>query len=287
MNGEQKNTTSGNPSVAIIILNYNGASVLPGLLESLSKSDYPNYRIFFVDNASTDGSAGLARDWADRLPIDFIQNEKNLFFSEGNNVGIKKAMEWCADFVFLLNNDTIIPSTLITELVAFMKNHPSAGVAGPMIYFGTPANTIWGAGGTVSLWWGLVRHRGIREKDTRQYKEPSIVDYVSGAAMMISRDVVEKIGMLDTGFPMYYEDTDFCYKARTAGFDVWYVPTAPLVHLVSVAAGGQASKFKIKRRFVAGMKFFARYARWYQWPSIILGQIYEAIRVGIMIMKGL
>ncbi|MCX6645484.1 MAG: hypothetical protein NTY09_03875, partial [bacterium] len=171
-------------------------------------------------------------------------------------------------------------------LVDFMESNPKAGIAGPMIHFAVPQNTIWGAGGMVNLWWGLVRHRGIRKLDNGQFSEPSKVDYVSGAALMATSGVFFSLNLLDESYPMYYEDTDFCFRARKAGFETWYVPTAPLIHLVSVAAGGQASRFKITRRFYAGMKFFARHARWYQWPTICIGQIYEAIRVGIMLLTG-
>lgn len=279
--------SDGGRSVGVIVLNYNGREVLPGLLESLENIDYPNWRLFLVDNASTDNSIALARSWLDKLPMEIIENRENLLFSAGNNVGIERAMDWGADYIFLLNNDTIVPSILISEMIDFMEKNPRAGIAGPMIHFGKPEGVIWGAGGRVYEWWGLVRHRGIRRVDGGQFPEPKRVDYVSGAAMLIKRDVIDKVGMLDAGFPMYYEDTDFCYRAKRAGFEVWYVPTAPLIHLVSVAAGGQASMFKIRMRYAAGMRFFAKYSRWYQWPTILLGQIYETIRVGLMIARGM
>lgn len=269
--------------VGVVVLNYNGVRVLPGLLDSLERLKYPDFRVFLVDNASTDGSLALARSYLDKLPMEVIENRENLLFSAGNNVGIGRALEWGADYVFLLNNDTLVPQSILTELAGFVGSNPRAGIAGPMIHFGEPVGTIWGAGGRVSLWWGLVRHRGIREKDVGQFSEPAKVDYVSGAAMMIRREVTDRIGMLDTDFPMYYEDTDFCFRARKAGFETWYVPTRPVIHLVSVAAGGQASGFKIRRRFSSGMRFFARHARWYQWPTILLGQVYEIVRVAFMV----
>jgi len=275
------------PRVAVVVLNYQGENLLPGLLESLESTDYQNLKIYLVDNASTDNSLSLAENWLSRLPMEIIRNDENLLFSKGNNVGIKAAMESGSDFIFLLNNDTIVPATLISELINFMDKNLEVGISGPMIHFGSPAGVIWGAGGMVSTWWGLVRHRGIRAKDTGQFSEPVEVDYISGAAMMIRRDVIEKVGMLDENFPMYYEDTDFCFRARKAGFEVWYVPTSPLIHLVSVAAGGQASKFKLRRRFSAGIKFFTRHAKWFQWPTILLGQIFEAVRVLLLIAGGM
>ncbi len=273
-------------AVGVVILNYNGRDVLPGLLRSLESTDYPHFRVFLIDNASTDNSLESAQSWLDKLPMEIVRNDRNLLFSAGNNVGIERALEWGADYVFLLNNDTIVPGPLISELVEFMERTPDAGICGPMIHFGKPEGAIWGAGGRVSTWWGLVRHRGIRQKDIGQFSKPAVVDYVSGAAMMIRKAVIERIGMLDDAFPMYYEDTDFCFRARKAGFTCWYVPTSPLVHLVSVAAGGQASGFKVRRRFSSGMRFFARHARWCQWPTIILGQVYEAMRVGLLIGRG-
>jgi len=274
------------PKCGIVVLNYNGERVLGALLGSLASIEYPEFRIFLVDNASTDESVAIARSWSDRIPMELVRNEENLLFSRGNNVGIERAIAWGADYVFLLNNDTIMPPGLLNELIDFMERNPQAGICGPMIHFGD-GEIIWGAGGVVSTWWGLVRHRGIRRKDTGQFLVPAKVDYVSGAAMMVRREVFERIGMLDAAFPMYYEDTDFCFRARKAGFESWYVPTAPLVHMVSYAAGGQASGFKIRRRFCSGMKFFARHAGWYQWPTIILGQVYETVRVAFLVMRGL
>ncbi len=274
------------PEVGVVVLNYNGSEVLPGLFESLDLLDYPSFRVFLVDNASSDRSLDFARSYQPRFQMEVIENRENLFFSGGNNVGIKRALDRGAKYAMLLNNDTIVPPGLIAQLVEFLNAHPDAGIAGPMIHFKEPEGTIWAAGGKVSTWWGLVRHRGIRTKDDGQYTEPAIVDYVSGCAMMFRREVVDRIGLLDTSFPMYYEDTDFCFRARNEGFECWYVPTEPLIHLVSVAAGGQVSGFKISRRFSSGMRFFARHSTWYQWPTVLLGQIYEAIRVAYMVAGG-
>jgi len=273
------------PKVAVVVLNYQGETVLPGLLASLESTEYSNYNIYLVDNASTDNGLAVAEKWLDKLPMEIIKNDENLLFSRGNNVGIRKALVWRADFVFLLNNDTVVPPSLISELVKFLTDHSKAGIAGPMIHFENPKGVIWGAGGQVSTWWGLVRHRGIREKDIGQFSEASKVDYVSGAAMMVRTPVFSKIGLLDPDLPMYFEDTDFCFRARKKGFEVWYIPTAPLIHLVSVAAGGQRSWFKIRKRIRAGFRFFARHARWYQWPTILLGQVYEAVRVSLLVIK--
>ncbi len=283
-----ENTSTEIKRVGIVILNYNGKDVLPGLLESLTKIDYRNFRVFLIDNHSEDDSIVQARDnYSNKLPLEIIENEENLLFSKGNNVGIKSAVNWEADYIIPLNNDTVVPPKMIDELVEFMERQPNIGIVGPMIHFFEPGNTIWGAGGMVNIWWGLVRHRGIREKDNGQFSEPAKVDYVSGAALMARTEVFTRLNMLDESFPMYYEDTDFCYRAGNRGYETWYVPTSSLIHLVSVAAGGQASRFKITRRFSAGMKFFARHAKWYQWPTILLGQVYEAIRVGLLVIRGM
>jgi GT2 family glycosyltransferase len=289
MNDGKKEPVNISPDkgpVAIVVLNYNGASVLPALLESLDRQAYPSLRVFMVDNASADQSLDYLRAYKSKGEMELIANDSNLLFSGGNNVGIRKALDWGAKYVLLLNNDTIVPPRLVNQLVDFLQSHSNVGIVGPMIHFGDAKNIIWAAGGMVSTWWGIVKHRGIRAADNGQFSEPSKVDYVSGAALMARSEVFNKIGLLDPSFPMYYEDTDFCFRARKAGFEIWYVPTDPLIHLVSVAAGGQVSKFKIQRRFGSGLRFFARHAKWYQWPTIVLGQVYEAIRVGLMIAFG-
>ncbi|HDS30535.1 MAG TPA: glycosyltransferase family 2 protein, partial [Firmicutes bacterium] len=274
------------PRVGLVILNYNGAWVLKGLFESLDRILYPNLKVFFIDNHSTDSSMQFVENYLPKFPLDVTVNDSNLLFSGGNNVGIRKAIDWNADYVMLLNNDTIVPPELIGSMVDFLESRPDAGIAGPLIHFKEPPGTIWSAGGKVSTWWGIVRHRGIREKDTGQFSSAEKMDYVSGCALIARRRVFERIGLLDEKFPMYYEDTDFCFRAKKAGFECWYVPSEPLIHLVSFSAGGQLSKFKIGRRFRSGMRFFASHARFYQWPTILLGQIYEIVRVALMVLTG-
>ncbi|HEX9744597.1 MAG TPA: glycosyltransferase family 2 protein [bacterium] len=275
--------------VGIVVLNYNGEKVLPPLFESLEKLLYPDFRVFLVDNASSDKSLEYVKSYSAGFDMEVIENQQNLLFSGGNNVGIKRALEWGADYVLLLNNDTIVSPSMLDTLVEFMAgtaNRGGGAIAGPLIYFNKPEGHIWYAGGYVNRWLGTARHRGIRQKDVGQYGFLELVDYVSGCAMCVKKKVFEKIGYLDESFPMYYEDTDFCLRAKNEGFDTYYVPTEPMIHLVSVAAGGQLSGFKIMRRFRAGMKFFARHAKWYQWPTIILGQLIEAVRIMGLYLSG-
>lgn len=275
--------------VGVVVLNYNGANVLPALFESLDRVTYPEFRVFLVDNASQDNSLEFVKKYKPAFDMEIIENESNLFFSGGNNVGIKRALEWGADYVLLLNNDTIVPPDMISVLITFMAGTPNRGggaIAGPLIHFFEPAGHVWFAGGYVNKWFGLVRHRGIRVKDVGQFVGNEKVDYVSGCAMCVKKKVFERIGFLDEGFPMYFEDTDFCARASKAGFDSYYVHTDPLIHLVSVAAGGQLSGFKIARRTKAGLRYFARHARWYQGPTIVLGQIYEIFRVAFLALSG-
>ncbi|MFH1676938.1 MAG: glycosyltransferase family 2 protein, partial [bacterium] len=255
---------------AIVVLNYNGEKFIDGLLNSLSHLEHDNYRVFFVDNASKDNSISIVNSFVLKLPLEIIENTENLLFAGGNNVGIKRALEWGAEFIFLLNNDTIAPPKILKSLTGFLEDNKNVGIVGPMIHFRHPENTIWFAGGYVSTWWGLVRHRGIRQIDSGQFDEPAGVDYISGCALVARREVWERVGFLDEKFPMYYEDTDFCFRAKKAGFECRWVPTDPVIHLVSASAGGQMSRFKIGMRFFSGMRFFTRWSKWYQWPTIIL-----------------
>ena len=265
------------PQVWAVVLNYQGREVIADCLQSLRQQDYPNLHILVVDNASTDGSDKIA---ANIKGIELIRNESNLLFAGGNNVGIRKAYESDADYVVLINNDTTSDPGLISELVKALEADSNAGIAGPRIFYYERPVIIWSAGGTIDFAKGWVRHRGIRQKDDGQFDEIAEVDYVTGCCLMFSRDVFQAIGGLDESFPMYFEDTDFCTRARKAGFKVLYVPVAKMWHKISFSSGGEFSWRKISRRMKAGWKFFRRHSSAAQLIFMPFWQVVEFIRAG-------
>lgn len=265
------------PAVWAVVLNYNGREVLFECLRSLRLQDYPNLKILAVDNASTDGSDAIAESMEG---VEIIRNKSNLFFAGGNNAGIRKAFDSGAAYVVLINNDTVSDAGLITALVSAMVAQPCAGIAGPKIFYHDRPEVIWSAGGKVDFAKGRVRHRGIRRKDEGRFDEIAEVDYVTGCCLMFKREVFQAIGGLDEGFPMYFEDTDFCTRARKAGFKVLYVPQGRMWHKISYSSGGEFSWRKISRRMKAGWRFFRKYSTPAQLTLMPFWQAVEFVRAG-------
>jgi GT2 family glycosyltransferase len=110
-----------------------------------------------------------------------------------------------------------------------------------------------------------MKHRGIREVDRGQYDEAAEIGYTTGCCILTRREVIEKVGMLDESYSMYTEDADWSTRVRRAGYSIAYEPQAKVWHKLSVSSGGHLSWFKMKNKYLSNMRFFARYATWYQW----------------------
>ena len=225
------------PLVALIILTWNQRDLTLDCLASLVAMDYPadKLQIIVVDNGSTDDTAAAVRE---RFPhVTVLENGDNLGFAEGNNVGIRYAMEHGADYVMLLNNDTVVDSKLLTHSIKVGEAHPLAGIVTPKIYYYDERERIWCAGASIDWRSGNVKRLQADEWDTRHETEPYEVDVASGCAICLKRKVIEQIGMLDPHFFIYYEETDWCVRASKSGWQILYVPKAHLWHKVSAAMG--------------------------------------------------
>ncbi|MGA9116843.1 MAG: glycosyltransferase family 2 protein [Bacteroidota bacterium] len=252
------------PLVYIILVNWNGRAVTLDCLASLRKSTYPHKKILVVDNASSDGSADAIR--ATFPEAEVLQTGANLRFAGGNNAGIRRALEEGADMVLLLNNDTTVEEDFLEPLVRRLASDPLAGAAGPRIVYHDDPSRIWYAGGRINFWTGTASHRGIREPDGAPFDTPGETDYATGCCLITRREVLERVGLLDTSYFMYAEDADWCLRARRAGYRIQYEPASRIRHKVSVSSGGHLSFFKIRHKALSTFRFFARHARWYHWP---------------------
>jgi GT2 family glycosyltransferase len=261
------------PSVVAVVVNWNGRDLLSACLETLLASTYPRLRILVVDNASTDGSRELLRETFPAVGL--IENHENMGYAAGANAGIGVALAEDADYVLLLNNDLEIAEDAISRLVETAASRPDAAFIGPLIYYHDPPDLIWSAGGEVSYWTGNIRHVGIRERDRGQHERVSEVDYLTGCAVLASARAISDVGLLDEDYFMYNEDTDWCARALRGGYSVLLDPRAKVWHKVSMSSGGGLTPFKIYHRLRSTFRYFARYARWYQWIGIIPASIWR------------
>jgi len=224
------------PKVAIIILNWNGLEDTIECLESLKKMSYTNYDVIVVDNGSEGNDVEVLRDkygeWAH-----IIENDKNYGYAEGNNIGLKYALKNSnPDYILLLNNDVVVDFHFLDELVKVGESDTKIGILGPKIYYYDEQDRINFAGGKMNFLRGKLIRIGVNEIDRGQYDEIKDVDFVEGSAFLIKKRVIEEIGLLDSDYLLYWEDDDWCVRARKAGFKVLYVPRAKLWHKIGISA---------------------------------------------------
>jgi hypothetical protein len=228
------------PSVTVVILNWNGRDDTLACLESVEKIAYPNFRVIVVDNGSADNSVAAIRT---AFPeVELIETGRNLGFAGGNNVGIRRALERGADYVLLLNNDTEVDPGILDAFVAAAERFPDAGVFSGKIYFHTEPNRIWYAGAQ----WNpkTVRFDQVGEgllDDGISYSTACETGYACGCAFFMSAGQLREVGLLDEDFFLYFEETDWCFRAKEKGHPSVFVPDAKLWHKVSVSFGGEGS----------------------------------------------
>jgi GT2 family glycosyltransferase len=225
--------------VAVVVLNWNGGEDTLDCIRSLQRLDYPDYEIIVVDNASTDGSPQTIRREFPRLAL--VENDRNLGFAEGNNIGIRIALNKGSGYVLLLNNDTVVDPEILNVLVEAAEKDATIGFLGPKIYYHSEPRKIWFAGGVVDWRNGRAVHLGMGEEDVGQFGQQAEVDYITGCALFFRAEVCEKVGLMDSRFFLYYEETDWCARAKRAGYRIVFVPTAKVWHKISVSTGGAES----------------------------------------------
>jgi len=251
------------PRVVVIVVNWNGKDVTLDCLASLQCVHRPPPHILVVDNGSTDDSVTAIRS---QYPdVDLLALNENRRFAGGNNAGIQKAFAEGADFVLLLNNDTVVDPDFLSALLARIGTEDRCGMVVPKIYYHDPPDLLWYAGGEISFWTGTMRHRGIREVDHGQHDTATETGYATGCCVLVSRELIARVGQLDESFFIYTEDADWSMRARRAGYRIMYEPRARIWHKLSVSTGGHLSLFKLKNKAFSNYRFFARYARWYHW----------------------
>ncbi len=215
------------PLVAAVILNTNRKDDTLACLESLQQSDYPNLAILVLDNACTDGSSDAIRQYYPAVKI--LPLSENRGYAGNNNVGIQAALEMGCKWVFVLNEDILLAPDAITALVQFGEANPAIGILGPLVFHHNQADIIQSAGGRMTSRWQAY-HIGQNEKDRGQFSSPAQVDWISGCAILVRSSAIQQIGALDERFFYYWEETEWCLRARKAEWQIWLVPWAKIWH---------------------------------------------------------
>lgn len=240
-------------------------------LKSLKAVKHDNFsvEVIVVDNGSTDDSVEKIHKTEPKVTV--LENKENLGFAEGNNVGIKHALEKGADYVCLLNNDTRVEPKFLEELVKAVQSDEKIGLVGGKIYFekgyeffkdkysdSERGKVIWYAGGLID--WNNVyaSHRGVDEVDAGQYEQTVETEYVNGCLMLGTREMFKKVGLFDKRYYLYFEDAELSLRAKRTGFKVIFCPKAKIWHLNSGSSGSGSSLhdyFITRNRLIFGMKY--------------------------------
>ena len=251
-------------SVLVVIVNYRTGKLTTDALRSLASEARARGDVTAVvvdGNSGDDSVATLAeaiaregwQSWVELRPLDV-----NGGFAYGNNAGIEPALKsgLAPDWVLLLNPDTVLRPGAVTFLVDFMAAHPRVGIAGSRLENpdGTPQYSAFRFHHPFAEFEAAVRCRPASWLLRRWLLNPPIADqphrtqWVTGASMMVRRQVFDQIGLLDPAYFLYYEETDFCLRAARAGWECWYVPDSRVVHLVGQASGVTGTRAALRRR---------------------------------------
>lgn len=260
--------------VAIVILNWNNPDDTLACLRSVEALAYPaeQLAVIVVDNGSTDDS--VARIGAACPGVFLLQTGANLGYAGGNNVGIRYALAAGADTVCILNNDIIVEPDFLPPLLAALASAPDVGVATPLVAAQPAQNRVWALGARVEWRTGDIRRQYAGEPVAIWRQQmPFAVEIASGAALLIRREVFERVGLMDEAFFLYYEEVDWSLMVSKAGFRIVAVPASLVGHKVSATLGAASpaidyymarNHLRLLSRRCSGLRFA------YLWSRVVL-----------------
>lgn len=216
--------------IGIILLNFDNVHETEPCIESLLQSEFRDFEIIVVDNGST---PPVKAQLSPRFPdVIYLRTEINLGFTGGCNIGIRRALEDSCATILLLNNDTYVPPKMLGTLVGEMERLHADIVCPKILYF-DPPHHVWFGGGSYNPVTATATHIGIGQPDDGRWDTATQCEFVSGCSLLARRQVYEEIGLLDEKLFTYFDDSDFCMRARLKGRTVWYTPAAVLYHKVT------------------------------------------------------
>jgi GT2 family glycosyltransferase len=261
------------PPVICVVLNWNGWRDTIPCVAALEAQDYPALQILVVDNASIDGSVEHIRAAFPSLEV--LVAPGNEGFSVGCNLGTRIALARGAAFVWLLNNDTLAPPDTLTRMVAAASD-PRTGIVGSVLrYMHDPARIqAWG-GGSIVRWLGFGTH----------LLAPSPLgpnSFMTFASVLLRRELLEDVGLLDEGFFMYFEDADLCFRARDAGWNLAVAPDTAILHREGGTAKPRGNARMDRIVTCSGLRFLRKHGR----PRTVSGVLFVLSRIAKRIVRG-
>jgi len=275
--GRSRRAEDTSPLVYVVTLTWNQREDTLSCLESLKRMTYPHRRFLLVDNGSVDGTIEAVQErFSD---VEIIANSRNLGFPGGFNVGLRRALDEGAEYVFMVNNDIFVAPDILDQLMA-CAGPPDVGMLAPKIYYADEPDRIWSVGARRHPWTLEMTDKGKMQLDQGQWDEVIERDYLVGCALLLKRSLLEDVGLFDEGYhPIYYEDLDLSLRARQAGYRLLMVPSARMWHKVSASGGGADSP---RERYLVARnsaRFFGKHVRGWRWLIVVPYRLGSAVKM--------
>jgi hypothetical protein len=266
------------PNVWVVTVNWNQAGLTRACVHSLRENNITPFSLLIVDNGSTDQSIEILQ----QIPADtLIQNPQNLGFAGGFNTGIKYALAQGADYVFMVNNDTLSQPQMLDMLVKAAQSL-QADIAAPAVYYANSPERLWSAGGKINpiLCAPIDGHSRKKTLPGRPVER----DFLTGCALLIHHQVFDKIGFFDEGFFLYYEDLDFFMRAKNMGLAAWLIPQAKLLHHVGASTASENRAHFYYWMGYSSCRYFHKHAKLWQWFFILPWRFAHTLKLSAQLL---
>jgi hypothetical protein len=279
--------TQPTPEISAIVILFHGRRFLEDLLRTLSDDlKFTSHELILVDNGSTDGSLEYIKEHYPEARL--IENGANLGFAKAVNIGLKAAR---GDYLYVLNQDLRFRLGATETLLERLKREPELGMIGPgYVYFdGVPHSSVRALPTYRHVWYRALlldrlfpRHREFSHwrMGWFDHKTEMYVDQPMGAVMLIPREVIERVGLMDESFPILFNDVDYCRRLKDAGYKLLYYPEATVEHHVGASTSARPYRMKVISHF-AMYRYLKKNARWFEYPA--LWSCWLLLMVGLVI----
>jgi GT2 family glycosyltransferase len=235
--------------VFAIVLNWNRTADTLACLDSLARSTYGDLHAIVVDNGSR---VSCASEVAKRHPwVEVVENDRNLGYSGGNNVGMRRALEAGAAFVWVLNNDTVVGAEALEALVDCAQRHPRAAAVGGRVLRTDRPDVLWMTWGRVTWLQSLIALEGQDEPDSARFDGERRVEWIPGCSILFRADALREVGLFDEDFFAYHEDVDWAARAAKQGWELWYTGASRIHHAIHASSGGEAASYAGFRSYLS------------------------------------
>ena len=243
------------PHIKILILNWNGSSIISRCIDSVKNINYKNYSIDVIDNGSKDESCQIIKNNYPDINLHTIN--QNIGYAKGYNFIFKKLRnDTSIDYYLILNNDTIVNDNLLDALYINSLKYGESNIYGPKIKY-LDKDLLWFSGGYYNKYLGFTGHIGIRKSEDNIFYKTSKTGYISGCCMFIKKDLIDQLNGFSENYYMYYEDVDLCYRANHLGINCYVIDDSLIFHDVSYSLGPN-SFMKTYYQFCSKLKFIFR-----------------------------